>query len=236
MAHDDTTPRPPPPAADQPPTPHPTPVISFGKRTAAKYAQSQKPPVPDPPAPLQVVDSTPPTPPKLSKKLRNRKLRQRRILALARRRQGWDYDAIARELGVSEAVAANDVRQMLYAQPAENVEVVRKMTGGQLNMLIRAHMPQALDPKNIRAADLVAKLLEQVARLYGAYAPIKWASTDPTGTSWRPLAVAVTGLSQDELAIAYKIQRLALGAAPPNQVDGVVVKPDRGEPGPEGDL
>lgn len=97
--------------------------------------------------------------------------RQREAVAL--RRAGLEYDAIAKRLGyASKAGAFAAVRSALRRHESEEVRELRTLTALQLDDMHAALWPRAI-AGDLRAVDGVLAIMERRARLFGLDAPTK---------------------------------------------------------------
>jgi hypothetical protein len=85
-------------------------------------------------------------------------------LALA----GLSYDAIAEEVGyANRGTAWNVVAEALRRQTVEGVETYRDIELARLDAILAAHWPAAMSGSDLKAADLVTKIIAQRSKLLG---------------------------------------------------------------------
>ncbi|MEN6341189.1 MAG: sigma factor-like helix-turn-helix DNA-binding protein [Methanospirillum sp.] len=89
-------------------------------------------------------------------------IRRRRALEL--RRQGWTYEAIAVELGVSPQAAHKAVSKALTALTAEPAADLRRLELDRLDALTRAAWSAAASG-NLPAIDRILRVMERRAKL-----------------------------------------------------------------------
>ena len=130
--------------------------------------------------------------------------------ALDLRRAGASYRDICKALGVSVATAHKLVARgmkRLIARCEEKAEDIKSMELDRLDKLSLAVWPQAMKG-HLQAVDRMLKIMDQRAKLLGAYAPTKIASTNPEGTEERPMTVVAlpAQMSQEAWAQAFSKQ------------------------------
>lgn len=117
----------------------------------------------------------------------------RRTEALKLRLKGKTFADIGEEMGVTPQTAHQYVKkayELLLQQQNELAEEVRQLTKERLDALLAAHWEGAISGKDKPAAELVLKLIDRMAKLYGLDAAQK-VQTD--------LSVALPGASAEEL-------------------------------------
>lgn len=106
--------------------------------------------------------------------------------ALQLRIQGWQFDAIAKEVGYSDRSSAyNAVNRILKeraAQCAEDADELRAVELERLDTMLKALWPavEAGEPASI---DKAIKIQERRAKLLGLDAPAKQELSGPDGTA-----------------------------------------------------
>lgn len=100
---------------------------------------------------------------------------ERRAKAHSLRLEGCAFREVGERLGISEAQAYKDfqfVHQKTISEANESAEESRQLQLEQLDIAIRGLMPKVRDG-NPRAAEVMAKLQQEKAKLLGTYAPEK---------------------------------------------------------------
>lgn len=103
----------------------------------------------------------------------------RTVTALALRREGMSYEAIAQRLGISQPTAWRDVSDALKALQQEPAEDLRKIEVQRLDDLLLALWPKA-KKGHPASVDRVIRIMERRARLLGLDAPTS-ITADVTG-------------------------------------------------------
>lgn len=97
--------------------------------------------------------------------------RRREAAVVQLRIAGNTFDQIATQLGLSGRSSANRIyRRVLDATVAEPAAELRQLEGARLDALQAQWWPRAVDG-NYRAAQIILKLMERRARLFGLDAP-----------------------------------------------------------------
>lgn len=101
--------------------------------------------------------------------------KEKALKALALRKEGWPYEQIAKEIGyASESGARNAINRLLEKKEFEAVGEFRKLKLLQLDGLYKEIATQLKDAKgkvNLWAVDRLQAIIDQQARLVGAYSP-----------------------------------------------------------------
>ena len=105
--------------------------------------------------------------------------RSGRALALWRRSRavelalsGWSYDDIAADVGyANRGTAWHVVTDALAESARDGLETHRTLELARLDRVLAAHWPEATSGANVRAAELVLKVVAQRTRLLGLDAP-----------------------------------------------------------------
>lgn len=110
--------------------------------------------------------------------------------------QAWtDHVADALELRVSRKTVEKDIKDGLQRKSEEmdvSAAQIRQLLSLRLdNALKAARFQQKLENGDLAAIDRLIRMTEQYAKIFGAYAPTKIASTDPSGEK-------EAGLSEEE--------------------------------------
>jgi len=92
--------------------------------------------------------------------------------ALRLRSAGYTYQQIADTQGTTKATGYNRVQRALAAIPAEAVEEYRSIQREQLDKLMATYWPEAM-AGNLKAAEMVLKLIEKRSKLEGTDQPVK---------------------------------------------------------------
>mgnify|MGYP001582291019 CR=1 FL=1 len=109
--------------------------------------------------------------------------KERRNRSLLMRIEGQSYREIGRALDISEAQAHRDVmRRLLESSRLTDIEAgqLRELESQRLDILLSSVWKIA-SHGHLAAVDRAQRLIDQQSRLWGAYAPTKIASTDPSG-------------------------------------------------------
>lgn len=127
------------------------------------------------------------------------------------------FEQIAKVTGVSIATAFKDVtrhqRELDKLNP-HGVEVTRKKLVNQAERAMRALAPKVA-AGDTKAHEAYSQHADRVARLMGAYAPVKVAATNVDGDAWAPIAVTMLQqLSNAELELLAKLADKRLLPAP----------------------
>jgi len=141
---------------------------------------------------------------------------ERRVKAFEMRKAGLNYREIGKSLNISEAQSFRDVSsvmKVLSEQTLTEATSLREMETARLDKLQAALWPGAIGG-NARTVEVLVKLMERRAKLWGLDMPIKIAPTDPTGVL---MYDAASGLSDTERAerINQILQAAAIAAAVP---------------------
>ena len=159
--------------------------------------------------------------------------RQRQARIGERRKQAmdlWIAGATYRQIGVALSIphqrARDDVQKMLAEQHADEFADTREKRRWQ--WLISKRVVRGLAVKAFagdwNAAREMKGYLDHMAKLEGLFAPVKVASTNPDGDQWAPFAIALQGLTDDELRLANKLAEMrALPPMPGETVEGEVM-------------
>lgn len=100
--------------------------------------------------------------------------------------QAWtDHVGDALELRVSRKTVEKDIKDGLQRKTEEmdvSAAQIRQLLALRLDNALKApRFQQKLDNGDLAAMDRLIRMTEQYAKIFGAYAPTKIASTDPTG-------------------------------------------------------
>ena len=96
--------------------------------------------------------------------------------AMRLRSQGWSYQKIADNVGVSKTAAYKRVQRALAAIPFEAVEEYRRIEVSRLDQVLEVALAKALDPNDkaaMFAIDRVLTIMDRRAKLLGLDAPTK---------------------------------------------------------------
>lgn len=109
--------------------------------------------------------------------------RERQRKALELRLEGKTYDQIAEAVGYSERGAAyRAVEAVLGRAEAESAATYREVVGARLEALHAAYWPAAV-AGDLKAAEIVGKTSDRLAKLYGMNAPDK-VQVQPVGLDY----------------------------------------------------
>lgn len=133
---------------------------------------------------------------------------------------------IAETLGISLETIYNDVkmlRRMWRRRGLSNVALLVADHALRYHEIVKAEWAQYALDKNPRHAEVIAKVLNQEAELYGLKAPLKLAPTTPDGSQpYNPLLPSAS-ISNEELLAAVK-DMVAQLEATVGTVDGEAVE------------
>ncbi|MGB3893772.1 MAG: hypothetical protein WA942_05890 [Mycolicibacter sinensis] len=147
-----------------------------------------------------------------SKSTRQPAERERALKALALRREGLSYRAIAEQLDWGdESSARYAVTRLLDRTEAEEVAEMRYIEGERLDELQRTHWAAALSG-DLDAAKMVLKVMERRARLFGLDAPSKVAVEQMSSIEFAEQFVELVG-RMDSRMLAEAIAQLPGGSA-----------------------
>ena len=100
---------------------------------------------------------------------------QRQLKATQLRKEGFSYREIAERLGISHVQAYNDVKAVLDELRHESMEVARELRDlvtERNNSLITVYYNDAMQG-DIKAAEQVRRIHDQLIRLHGADEPAR---------------------------------------------------------------
>jgi len=123
----------------------------------------------------------------------------RRLKAFDLRKEGESFRKIGLALNISHVQAGRDVAEImagLIAQTQKEAATFREMETARLDDLQKALWSKAL-AGNCRVVEVLIKLMERRAKMWGLDMPTKIAPTDPTGLVMYDAAI---GLSDTERA------------------------------------
>lgn len=116
---------------------------------------------------------------------------------------------IGRRLGCSHNTimrAIEAYRLVVEKHGAQNVAQTRHWLVQQHQRVQRDAWEKTAQtgPVGVMALAEITKSLAEVAKLTGAHSPVKVASTNPDGTSWAPISVALSQIPTDDLKVLRK--------------------------------
>lgn len=121
--------------------------------------------------------------------------------AIRMRLQGRRWDEIAEECGYNSGGYAREMVSKVLKDSTESFEEAREeyraVELARLNEMIRSHWAQAVSGENLKAAELVLKIIDRIARITGTEQPVK---VDVTGgvtyevVGWSPPGVLPAAL------------------------------------------
>jgi transcriptional regulator len=142
-------------------------------------------------------------------------LANKRIRALELRIQGWTYNRIAQELGVSYQVAYKYVTAPLKVREAELIPTMREIEAARLDAVLEEAFGTMEKKKGtelaLKAADRVIRAVSTRAALFGLNAPVAVSLTEAT-----PIA--------DEIAQLIKAAEAANQRTRQQIIEGEVVE------------
>lgn len=97
---------------------------------------------------------------------------ERRAKALEMRKGGMTYDAIGKNLGISQVAAYKHVKRALTLLVQEPLEEYRKVEFERLSIMLRAIWPKVL-AGNEKSIETGLKISQRICRLMGLDAPLK---------------------------------------------------------------
>lgn len=161
---------------------------------------------------------------------RQAQLELRRMEAFRLKSAGASYDQIGAALGVSDCQAYKDVQHAAARLDAEKAILAARHLDIELETLDLAqrHMTKVLQggpsikpSEQAAAANAIARISEQRAKLLGLHAPSRM---ELTGKEGKPLAVQATdGLTDEEILRRIEMVRTALSGAGAPALPDVVV-------------
>ena len=121
---------------------------------------------------------------------------ERRTQYVNLRKEGYTYEHIAAQFGVTRQAVYSGVKKALDKQQAESVGELRALENERLDDLLRAIYAEALKG-DLGAIDRILRIMERRARLWGLDAPVRQELSGPEGG---PVAFDEVSLSDDERA------------------------------------
>jgi hypothetical protein len=146
----------------------------------------------------------------------------RRLEALHLRLAGWDYDTIARHLGLRHRSSAYRlVQAALAARQREAAPAVRALELARLDALLERVWPRAM-AGHLPAVDRVLAILDRRARLLGLHAPERAVAVVDVAVVTREAHILAARYGLDVGELLREAERIAraLGAGPERDAAG----------------